>query len=190
VVSTASETSVPGLCRRELLKGGGLLLVSLALPARPSWSQEAAPISEAARDALAKSKLVYVSPLHPDGKESRCHGEVWFLEERGDVVIATAADRWKTLAVRKGWDRARIWVGEFGPAHGADEAFRAAPSFDVRASFDTNSETFERLLAVYAEKYPDAWGKWESSFKQSYEDGSRVLIRYTPIPREESGEDE
>jgi hypothetical protein len=189
-MSTASETSTPGLRRRELLKGGGLLLVSLALPTRPSRGQEAAPVSEAASDALAKSKLIYVSPLHPDGEESRCHGEVWFLEDRGDVVIATAADRWKTLAVRKGWDRARIWVGDFGPVSQAGEAYRAAPGFDARASFDTDSETFERLLVVYAEKYAEAWGKWESSFKQSYQDGSRVLIRYTPIPREEPEEDD
>jgi hypothetical protein len=147
-------------------------------------------VSEVARDALAQSKLAYVSPLHPDGKESRCHGEVWFFEDRGDVVIGTAADRWKAQAVRKGWSRARIWVGDFGPVSRAGEAYRAAPGFDARAGFDESSETFERLLAIYAEKYPEAWGKWESRFKESYEDGSRVLIRYTAIPRVEPEEEE
>jgi len=48
--------------------------------------------------------------LHSDGRESTCHGEVWFFVDEGSVVIATGKDRWKTRALRSGRDRARIWA--------------------------------------------------------------------------------
>ena len=144
-------------------------------------AQESAALSEAAQSALAKSSLVYVSPLHPDGSESRCHGEVWFFVDDGDVVLGTDQKRWKARAVQKGWDRARIWVGDFGPVGKAGSLYRDAPQFDALASIDADPATFAKLMQSFGEKYKDGWGKWGPRFQKSYDDGTRVLIRYRPV---------
>lgn len=133
--------------------------------------------------ALDASKLVYVSPLLADGSESTCHGEVWFGWIDGSVVIITAKDRWKSRALDKGLDGARIWVGDYGPWKkllGGSETFRQAPSFDARAAAAKAPALLDRLIATYEKKYPAEIGKWRERFTKGFADGSRVLIRYTP----------
>jgi hypothetical protein len=163
------------LSRRQLLLGAAAGLGALALPLRFARA-EAAKLPAATIAALEKSPLVYISPLHRDGRESSCHGEVWFFWDRGSVLISTAAKTWKARALNSGRDRARIW-----PVSRAGDRFRSAPSFDARASTETDRAAFDRLRAAFAEKYPDEWGKWEPRFEKGYEDGSRTLIRYSPI---------
>jgi len=133
--------------------------------------------------ALDTSKLVYVSPLLADGSESTCHGEVWFGWIDGSVVIITGKDRWKSRALDKGLDGARIWVGDYGPWKkllGANETFRKAPSFDAGAAVVKDRALLDRLIATYEKKYPSEIGKWRERFTTGFADGSRVLIRYTP----------
>ncbi len=161
------------ITRRAFLGGSAAALLAPAALAR-SVELEA---------ALGKSKLVYVSPLLADGSESTCHGEVWFAWIDGSVVLITGKDRWKSRAVDKGLDGARIWVGDYGPWKkllGGTETFRQAPSFDARAATVKDPALLERLLASYDEKYPAEIGKWRDRFIEGYADGSRVLIRYTP----------
>jgi hypothetical protein len=132
--------------------------------------------------ALEKSPLIYVSPLKKDGSESRCHGEVWFAWDRSSAVVVTSKDSWKARALARGLDRARIWVADFGRIHW-DPAGKlaASPHFEARARLDADPAAFQRVLPIYARKYPDEWGsKWEARFKQGMADGSRVLIRYAP----------
>jgi hypothetical protein len=165
-----------------LLGGAALALGALALwPRRLHAADAKFELPAAAVDTLGKGKLVYVSPLKSDGRESRCHGEVWYFFDRGAVVIATATKGWKTRAVKGGKDKARIWAGDFGPYSEASEKLRGAPTFLARAAVDTDAATFERLLASYATRYPDEWSKWKPRFESSYKDGSRTVIRYTPI---------
>ena len=172
--------------RRQVLKGTGMLLGSLALPttfarlARASSSGEPGAV---ASELLASSPLVYVSPLHADGKESRCHGEVWFFQDGKDVVVCTTKDTWKARALRKGFDRARIWVGDFGAYSGAKEKVAAAPHFDASAEWDTDRAVFDRLLKAYARKYEMAWPTWKPRFEAGFRDGSRLMIRYRAIVR-------
>jgi hypothetical protein len=183
---TEGRTLSPAICadaelsRRQLLLGTALGLGALALPLRFARA-EAAKLPAATIAALEKSPLVYVSPLHRDGRESSCHGEVWFFWDRGSVLISTAAKTWKARALNSGLDRARIWVGDFGPVARAGDRFRSAPSFDASASVETDRAAFERLRATFGKKYPDEWGKWEPRFEKGYQDGSRTLIRYSPI---------
>ncbi len=170
--------------RRQVLRGAGLALgaMALPLPLRLARGEEKPVVLDArTRNALERSPLVYVSPLRGDGKESSCHGEVWFFHDRGDVVLATAADTWKARALALDLDRARIWVGDYGPVKSAGEQYREAPSFVALASRDQDPAAFERLLAVFGEKYPDKWAKWGARFRKGYADGSRRLIRYTPV---------
>jgi hypothetical protein len=138
-------------------------------------------LPEASTQALSKSPLVHISPLKGDGKESTCHGEVWFFHDQGDVVIVTTKDTWKSQAVAKGFKSARLWVGDFGPVGKAEDKYRSAPTFEAESGFDTDKAAFERLMTAFAAKYPDEWEKWEPRFRGGYEDGSRVLIRYHPV---------
>ncbi|MBW2280726.1 MAG: twin-arginine translocation signal domain-containing protein [Deltaproteobacteria bacterium] len=165
--------------RRDFLTAVGVAVGSVVLPRLSRAEDE--PLPAAARAALSKSPLVYVSPLKKDGTESRCHGEVWYFTDGGDVVIATGKDAWKKRALDGGLDRARIWVGDYGPVKKAGDAFRKAPSFLAQASFDTDPAAFERLMTAYAERYSDGWQKWEPRFRKGYADGSRVVIRYAPV---------
>jgi hypothetical protein len=167
--------------RRTFLLGGlagALLPRALARAAEPA-PEPGAPLAE----ALERSPLVYVSPLRADGRESTCHGEVWFAWLDGAVVLITARDRWKARAVLGGLDRARIWVGDHGPWKrmlGQNEAFRSAPSFEARAALANDANLLDRLLAAYERKYPKEIGSWRDKFRQGFADGSRVLIRYAP----------
>ena len=171
----------PELGRRELLKSGGILLATVAFPFRGARAEGGFRVPAATTRVLGKSPLVYVSPLKSDGAESRCHGEVWYFLDGGDVVLATATDAWKSRALRLGLDRARIWVGDYGPASSADGRFREGPSFLAEASIDADPATFERLLADFGRKYPASWKKWEPRFRSGYVGGSRRVLRYRPI---------
>ena len=63
---------------------------------------------------------------------------------------------------------------------GHDQGFRQAPSFEARAEAVKDDALLERLLAIYAKKYPDEIDKWRDRMRRGYTDGTRVLIRYTP----------
>jgi len=171
-----------GVTRRALLRTGALALGVAALAPRRLFAADAPfQLPAATVEALRASKLVYVSPLKRDGNESQCHGEVWYFWDRDAVVIGTATKGWKSRTLHAGNDRAHIWVGDFGPYQKAREKVRAAPSFAARGALDPDPATFQRLLASYGSRYPDEWGKWKPRFESSYADGSRSVIRYTPI---------
>ncbi len=167
------------LGRRELLKGSAALAGLVLLPGRGRSEEYALPAGT--RNLLASSALVYISPLLSDGRESRCHGEVWFFFDKGDVVISTGRSTWKGRALEGGKDRARVWVGDFGRGDDVGDRYRAGPTFTTRAREDRDGDSFIRLLSAFGKKYPDAWGKWEPRFKKGFEDHSRLLIRYSPI---------
>ena len=166
------------LSRRELLVAGAYALGAASFWPRRAWAAGEAAWLEAAR----KSPLVYVSPLLANGSESRCHGEVWFFVDGGDIVLATATKTWKARALEAGRKTARIWVGDFGPYAKAPEKLATAPTFVASASLEKDRAVFARLLAAYAVKYADEWGKWKPRFESSYADGTRVVVRYAPVP--------
>ena len=111
----ANEIPALSWTRRAVLRGGALLVGAVALAPRRLFAAEPSfALPKATADALAKSPLVYVSPLLASGKQSSCHKEVWYFWDKDAVVIGTATDRWKTKAVKSGKDKARIWVGAYG----------------------------------------------------------------------------
>ncbi len=173
------------LTRRQTLQGaavgvGALLLAPPLLVPRRSFADEAFKHSPQALAALDSSPLVYVSPLLKDGRESRCHGEVWFMHDEGSVLLCTGTKAWKAEALRKGRDEARIWVGDFGPVKAAGDKYRSAPTFRAKATRELDKAVFDRLIETFGTKYPDGWGKWKPRFEKGWADGSRTLIRYTP----------
>ena len=136
-------------------------------------------------ELLAKSPFVYISPLRKDGGESKCHSEVWYGWIDGAVVINTAPTTWKSRALAAGHDRARIWVGDHGRVKrmiGTNDAFRSAPHFDAKVeSVKSGEALLERLLAVYAKKYPREIANWQNTMRDGYRSGQRLLLRYTPV---------
>ena len=157
----------------------------------------AAPAFGEADDGLSKSKrpvpaklldespFVYVSPLKRDGSESTCHAELWYAWLDDAVVVIVSSDRWKATALARGLDRARIWVGDHGVWKtwygGRNEAFREAPSFVGHGARVKQDALLERLLERYETKYPAEIADWRDTMREGYADGSRTLIRYTPV---------
>jgi hypothetical protein len=175
------------LARREFL-GATVTslagLMSLSLP-RLALAQDTAKRVDAGLLAtLEASPYVYVCPLRRAGAESTCHAEVWFAWLDDSVVVTVGSDGWKARSLRKGLDRARLWVGDYGRwkgVTGGNEKFRKAPSFIANAEKVTDRTVLDRLLARYAVKYPAEIGRWDDKMRRGFDDGSRTLIRYTPI---------
>jgi len=148
---------------------------------------EAAPATEslsaAARDALGRSPLVYVSPLRRDGQESRCHAEVWFAGDGESALVVTSAEAWRARAIGLGLSRARLWVGDHGEwdRSGETQAFRESPTFLAMASLETSQKEHDHALVLFGSKYTREWSNWGPRFKKGLADGSRVLIRYRAV---------
>jgi hypothetical protein len=169
------------LSRRQVVMGATALVGGLVLaPPRILRAADTYSLPAASSAALAKSPLVYISPLRKSGAESSCHGEVWYFFDQGAVVIMTSTESWKTRSVQAGLDGARIWVGDFGPVKRAGDKYRAAPTFLAKAEIIGDRAIFDRLLSAYAERYADGWGKWGPRFEKGFADGSRKVIRYKP----------
>ncbi len=178
---TGAELSLElSLNRRQILGAAALGTATLLLP-RVSYADTAFELPAQTVKALEKSTLIYLSPLKKDGDESTCHGEVWFMHDQGSVLMMTGTKSWKAKALRSGLDTARIWVGDFGTIKQAGQRYREAPGFKAKASRELDGAAFDRLKRKYSEKYADGWGKWGPRFQEGWDDGSRTLIRYTPI---------
>jgi len=181
--SDRSASGVATIDRRAFLGGAALLLLwparGLAEPGTSAANQETIRL-------LDTSKFIYVSPLRKNGAESTCHGEVWYAWLDDTVVLNTRRGTWKVRSLEKGLDRVRIWVGDYGrwkPGIGSErsEAFRKAPSFNARASFETDRKVLDRLIALYEKKYEGEFDRWREDMQAGFFSGQRKLIRYTPV---------
>ncbi len=172
----ASDAATPRVPRRRVLQAGAAL--SLGLAGLPFARRASAGTLD---EALRTSPFVYVSPLDAKGRESTCHGEVWYGWLDDTVVLVTERSTWKSRALLKGLDRARIWVGDYGIWKrwwGTNESFRAAPKFDAIATQVRDDALMERLMQTFAAKYPDEFSDWEEDMRSGYASGKRLLIRY------------
>jgi hypothetical protein len=189
-MARASERpEAPAIDRRGFLAGAAAVLL-LPRSLRAAEIAEAPPkraeLPAATVALLETSKFVYVTPLHADGAESSCHGEVWFAWLDGTVVVNSRRITWKVKALQRGLDRARIWVGDHGRwkqgltgAH--NEAFRSAPSFDARGRFESDRALLDRLIALYETRYAGDFARWREDMQTGVYSGQRMLIRYEPL---------
>jgi hypothetical protein len=129
-----------------------------------------AALSSAIDEGLRTSTFVYISSTRKDGTLSK-PAEIWFMFHDGSVYVGTSPKSWR--AKRIGWKRpqAKIWVGK-----------PDGPSFTATGTFVKDEAAQKLLLETFAKKYPDGWGRWEKSFREGFKDGSRVLIKYSPLP--------
>jgi hypothetical protein len=184
------EPREDGLTRRRFLTrlGVGALGLAWALPGRPRPVIAKEPDSTSLPIALLeRSPFVYVSPLLRNGKESSCHAELWFAWIDDSIVVTVAKDRWKATALTRGLNGARIWVGDHGRwknmIGGHNAAYLEAPNFLATAERVEDKKMIERLLTVYAKKYPDEIARWSDRMRSGNADGSRIMIRYRPDSR-------
>jgi hypothetical protein len=178
------EFSERVVSRRGVLRGAAMLWGVVLLPASLSRSRGAEfRVSKAAQAAIETSKLIYITPIKSDGKESACHAEVWFCKDGADLLVVTKEGLWRSQAIKRGLDRARIWVGDHGVWKRSNGAFRNAPTLLARAEqISSDAEAVERTLKAMSAKYADeGWSTYGPRFKQGLADGSRVLLRYRPI---------
>jgi len=185
--SRDSATPEDGLTRRRFLTrlGVGALGLAWALPGRPRQVIAKQPDAASLPIALLeRSPFVYVSPLLQNGKESSCHAELWFAWIEDSIIVTVAKDRWKATALTRGLNGARIWVGDHGRWKNMiglhNEAYLEAPNFFATAERVEDKEMIERLLTVYAKKYPDEIARWSDRMRSGNADGSRIMIRYRP----------
>ncbi len=127
--------------------------------------------------AADDSDLIYLTPLRPDGSESRCQAEVWFVRDSNDLIVVTAADAWRARAVGAGLTRTRIWVGDVG-VWDAQARYKALPEVLATARLERDADAHARLLDVFGDKYSLEWMVWGPRFRKGLADGSRVMLRY------------
>jgi hypothetical protein len=170
------------LSRRHFLAGTIAVSSALLLPTRAAFPAEAkSTLPDDAKQAMAKSALIYLTPMLSNGKESTCHAEVWFAHLGNDVYVVTSSSAWRAQAIEKGLDRARIWVGDYGPWRG-NSKFKSAPNYMAKAGVVAKGDSaIESVLSLMGEKYASEWGKWEPRFRSALGDGSRVMLRYRPV---------
>ncbi len=158
--------------RHALASGAALLLTS-------SGRNCLATVTEpGALAALDQSPLVYLSPLVSHGRESRCHAEVWFVQRQREIFVVTWVDKWRAEAMRRGFRRARIWIGDFGPWRSAGGRYLSAPSLEIEGRFETDPGTHAELLGAFASKYKREWGAWDQRVRDGLASGAWVLLRY------------
>lgn len=164
------------LSRRQFLASGTVLML-----AGPGMTRLAGGAAPAAVASLDSSQLIYLTPLLADGRESVCHAEIWFVHHNEEVYVCTPSDAWRTMALKHGLIRARIWVGEFGAWTQAKDAFRAAPTLVLEGRLETAPAMHAEVLKVFGQKYAAEWGKWGPRFSDGLADGSRSLLRYRVV---------
>jgi hypothetical protein len=169
------------LNRRQVLVLGASALAGAVLPSR-LLAAEASEKRSTLDAALEESDLIYLTPLHSDGRESTCQAEVWFVADGHDAYVVTASDAWRARAVRSGLSRTRAWVGDVGVWSQADGAYRDLPTADLRGSLVTAPAEHARVLALFGAKYSLEWVMWGPRFRNGLADGSRVMLRYQPLP--------
>ena len=162
--------------RRQALAGSAALLISAWSTSRIAFAAESPAVA-----ALDKSQLIYLTPVVSGGRESACHGEVWFVQHQKEIFVITPADTWRAEAVRRGFKRAKIWIGEFGVWKRAEDRYRSAPYLEIEGRIETDAAVHSELLPKFGRKYANGWDSWGPRFRDGLANGARVMLRYQVV---------
>jgi hypothetical protein len=164
------------ITRRSLLKYSLSAPVAASLlPASSAFAEEAL------NSAINDSPLIYLTPIQSNGTESRCQAEVWYVYDKVNMYVCTSVKAWRARAVAEGLDRAKIWVGDLGAWKNTKGRYKSLPQVDAQASAVTDEISMQKALGLFGDKYPVEWVLWQSRFRDGLADGSRVMLRYTPL---------
>ena len=131
--------------------------------------------------AAEESPLIYLSTVKSDGDLSSCQAEVWYVQDGADMYVVTDASAWRAKAVRQGLTQTKVWVGDVGLWKRSNGAYKALPNLMAAASFETNGARHAALLAKFGNKYSPEWPTWGPRFRDGLANGSRVMLKYTPV---------
>jgi hypothetical protein len=118
---------------------------------------------------LRDSEYVYIASTRKDGSLGE-PAEIWFLYHEGAVWVGTTPRSWRVKRIKWGRPAAKIWVGE-----------RDGPSLRATGEIVDDDAVEALLMKTFAEKYPGGWKSHEDNFRKGFADGSRVLVKYTPV---------
>ena len=118
---------------------------------------------------LADATYIYLSSTRKDGSLSK-PAEIWFQVIDGAIYVGTRPDSWRAKRLGWGRDGAKIWIGK-----------RNGPFLRATGAFVKDPALYQRFCDGLAAKYPKTWPRYEKGFREGLPDGSRVLIRYTPV---------
>lgn len=118
--------------------------------------------------ALRESTYVYVQSERKSGELGK-PAEIWFFYDAGAVYLGTRPTSWRVRRIKTGRGRAHIAVGKVD-----------GPGFDATGTLVKDAALEERLMAEFARKYPEGWKRFGDSFRDGFNTGERVVVRYTP----------
>lgn len=126
-------------------------------------------LTPAETTALNEATYIYLSSTRKDGSLSK-PAEIWFQSMNGAIYVGTRPDSWRAKRLRWGRADAKIWIGA-----------RDGPALLATGAFVTDPARYAQFCSGLAAKYPKSWPRFEKGFREGLPDGSRVLIRYTPL---------
>ena len=131
--------------------------------------------------ALAQTDLIYLTPIHSSGAESRCQAEVWFVHDGSSIWVVTEASTWRARAIARNLRSARIWVGDVGPWNKSQRRYRSLPNLMARGQRITGQAPQELALQRFGSKYSGEWLLWGPRFRRGLANGSRALLQYDTL---------
>jgi hypothetical protein len=135
---------------------------------RPA-SADAGVLTEAQGELLGNSRYVYISSQRKDGSFGS-PAEIWYLFHDGAVWVGTPPKSWRARRIKAGRPDAKIAIGKID-----------GPSFRAKGEIVKDTKVEELLFTTFANKYSEGWPRHEQSFRSGFKDGSRILIKYTPV---------
>lgn len=142
--------------------------LSLILLALVLTSGLAAALSSELERALGESQYVYIQSERQTGAFGK-PAEIWFMYDRGAVLVGTPQTAWRVKRIKAGRKRARIAVGKVD-----------GPAFEATGELVRDAAVEQRLLEEFGRKYPDGWKRFADRFRDGFKSGERVIVRYTP----------
>lgn len=140
-----------------------VLVLSFLLP-----GSSAAALSADIAKQLGQAEYVYISSTRKDGTLGQ-PAEIWFLYHAGAVYVGTRPTSWRVKRIQAGRTKAKISVGK-----------QNGPSFLASGQLVKDPALEKLMLETFAKKYPQGWGRHAEGFAAGFQNGSRVIVKYTP----------
>ena len=155
--------------RFETFVIGAILMFGLLFTVGEQQSHADSVLTDAQQRLLADSRYVYISSQRKGGNFG-APAEIWFLFHDDAVWVGTTPESWRVRRIRKGRPDAKIAISKVD-----------GPSFKAKGAIVKDPKVEELMFTTFANKYPEGWPKHEQKFRDGFKDGSRILIKYTPV---------